>query len=274
MTMKIEKFVSAEFGGIRVGYNEQVELLFCAKDVCNALGYGNSREAIRKHVEMDDVTKRDTIDSLGRTQSTTFINESGLYALILASKLDSARRFKHWITSEVLPNIRKHGGYMKVRPNESDEELMARALQIANVTLQKKDKQIDLLQPKADYADEVLLSVDCLTTSQIAKELGMTAQALNKLLCEKDIQYGQSGQYLLKGDYVRMGLAQNRTFTYRDSKGGVRTQTQMVWTEKGRLRIHNLIKRLRQQATYDLFSMNNDLQTINFNTHINYEEII
>lgn len=273
MTMKIEKFVSAEFGGIRVGYNEQVELLFCAKDVCNALGYGNSREAIRKHVEKGDVVKRDTPTTSG-IQLMTFINESGLYGLILGSKLDSARRFKHWITSEVLPDIRKHGGYMMVRPNESDEELMARALQIANVTLQKKDKQIDILQPKADYADEVLLSVDCLTTSQIAKELGMTAQALNKLLCEKDIQYGQSGQYLLKGDYVRMGLAQNRTFTYRDSKGRVRTQTQMVWTEKGRLFIHNLIKRLRQQATYDLFSMNNDLQTINFNTHINYEEII
>ena len=88
---------------IRTMSNEQGEPLFCAKDVSVALGYDNSREALRKHVDRDDVTKRDTIDSLGREQLTSFINESGLYALILGSKLESARRFKHWVTAEVLP---------------------------------------------------------------------------------------------------------------------------------------------------------------------------
>ena len=112
MKNQIQIFKNQEFGAIRTMSNEQGDVMFCAKDVCNALGYGNSREALRKHVEMDDVTKRDTIDSLGRKQLTTFINESGLYALILSSKLDSAKRFKHWVTGEVLPSICKQGGHL------------------------------------------------------------------------------------------------------------------------------------------------------------------
>ena len=95
---------------IRTMSNEQGEVMFCAKDVCDALGYKRSRDAIDQHVEKDDAVKHRLIDSLGRKQLTFFINESGLYSLILSSKLESAKRFKHWVTSEVLPAIRKQSG--------------------------------------------------------------------------------------------------------------------------------------------------------------------
>ena len=156
---EIQIFKNQEFGAIRTMSNEQGDVMFCAKDVCGALGYNNSREALRKHVNGDDVTKRDTVDSLGRKNFASFINESGLYALILSSKLESARRFKHWVTSEVLPSIRKQGGYIAARPNESDEEILARALQIMQATLQCRDEQIARLKPRAEYADHVLDSI-------------------------------------------------------------------------------------------------------------------
>jgi prophage antirepressor-like protein len=156
---EIQIFKNQEFGAIRTMSNEQGDVMFCAKDVCGALGYNNSREALRKHVNGDDVTKRDTVDSLGRKNFASFINESGLYALILSSKLESARRFKHWVTSEVLPSIRKQGGYIAARPNESDEEILARALQIMQATLQRRDEQIARLKPRDEYADHVLDSI-------------------------------------------------------------------------------------------------------------------
>ena len=241
---QIQIFQNHEFGAIRTLTNEQGEPMFCAKDVCDALKYGNSREALRKHVDEKDVTKRDTLTKGGK-QMMTFINESGLYALILSSKLESARRFKHWVTSEVLPSIRKQGGYMMARPDESDEVILARALQIMQATLQRRDEQIARLKPRADYADHVLDSISCFTVTQIGKELGMTGHDLNVLLCSHKIQYAQSGQYLLYADYARQGLAKNRTFSREASDGTLHTRTYLVWTEKGRDFIHQLLdKRL------------------------------
>ena len=239
----IKIFENQEFGVIRTMSDEQGNPLFCAKDVCDALGYNNSRDAMRKHVEIDDVAKRDTMDALGRMQPTTFINESGLYSLILSSKLESARRFKHWVTSEVLPSIRKQGGYMVARPDESDEVIMARALQIMQATIQRRDEEIATLKPKAEYTDQVLDSITCLTTTQVAKGMGMTANELNRILCQKHIQYRQSGQYLLYAPFARQGLAQNRTRTFRDLFGAVHTTSQLVWTEKGRQFIYHLLNK-------------------------------
>ena len=237
---EIQIFKNQEFGAIRTMSNEQGEVLFCAKDVCDVLKHTNSRRAIAKLVDEGDVTKRYTPTTSG-DQLMTFINESGLYALILSSKLDSAKRFKHWVTSEVLPSIRKQGGYMVVRPDESDEVIMARALQIMQATLQRRDEQIAKLQPRADYADHVLDSISCFTITQIGKELNMTGHDLNMLLCQKHIQYPQSGQYLLYADYARQGLAKNRTFEYHSPDGELKTRTYLVWTERGRDFIHKLL---------------------------------
>ena len=127
---EIKIFNHAEFGQIRTMQDEQGEMLFCGKDVAEALGYDQPRKAVERHVDKDDGTKRTLIDSMGRKQRATFINESGLYALILSSKLPTAREFKHWVTSEVLPSIRKQGGYMVAHTDESDEVIMARAMLI------------------------------------------------------------------------------------------------------------------------------------------------
>lgn len=241
MTTTIQIFENAEFGKVRTMTSDEGEVLFCGKDVASALGYKKPLEAIAQHVEADDSVKHGLIDAMGREQKTIFINESGLYALILSSKLESARRFKHWVTAEVLPAIRRQGGYMVARADESDEVIMARALQIMQATLERRDREIVLLKPRAAYADHVLDSIACLTVTQIAKELSMTGRELNRLLCERGIQYPQSGQYLLYAKYARRGYAQNRTHEYHNSEGDLVTRTYLVWTEAGRDFIHQLL---------------------------------
>ena len=239
---EIQIFQNVEFGAIRTMSNEQGEVMFCAKDVAEALGYSNGRDAVRKHVDGEDKTTVAICDTGSNYKSqATFINESGLYSLILSSKLESAKRFKHWVTSEVLPAIRKQGGYMVAKQGESDEVIMARALQILHATVQRRNEQIAKLQPKADYADEVLDSVTCITTTQLAKELGMTAQELNRRLCEMRIQYWQSGQYMLYAEFARQGFAKSRTHKRVLKHGMVITEMYLVWTERGREFIHQLL---------------------------------
>ena len=238
----IQIFENQEFGAIRTMSDEQGEPLFCGKDVARALGYKNPERALRIHVSLEDKGVNEMVTP-GGTQQAIFINESGLYSLILSSKLESAKRFKHWVTSEVLPSIRKLGGYMVARPDESDEVIMARALQIMHATIQRRDEEIAALKPKAEYTDQVLDSITCLTTTQVAKGMGMTANELNRILCQKHIQYGQSGQYLLYAPFARQGLAQNRTRTFRDLFGAVHTTSQLVWTERGKEFIYNLLNK-------------------------------
>ena len=234
-------FQNVEFGVIRTMSNERGEALFCAKDVALALGYGQPRKAIARHVDEDDGVKRTLIDSLGRKQRAAFINESGLYALILSSKLEGAKRFKRWVTSEVLPAIRKQGGYMVAKEGESEKEVMKRALEIVKTTLAKRDEQIAKLQPRAEYAESVLDSITCITTTQLAKELGMSAQELNRRLCEMRIQYWQSGQYMLYAEFARQGFARSRTRKHTLKHGMVLTEMYLVWTERGREFIHRLL---------------------------------
>ena len=240
MTNQIQIFENQEFGTIRTMSNEHGEVMFCGKDVAEALGYSNTKDALLRHVETEDKLGS-RITTSGQSRTMTFINESGLYSLILSSKLDSAKRFKHWVTSEVLPSIRKQGGYMVARADESDEVILARALQIMETAVQRRDEEIARLKPRAEYADHVLDAITCITTTQLAKELGMTAQQLNRLLCEMHIQYWQSGQYMLYADYARMGLAKSRTSTHTTSCGVVLTEVYLVWTERGREFIHQLL---------------------------------
>ena len=237
---KIQIFQNVEFGAIRTMSNEQGEPMFCAKDVCDALGYKQTHKAVERHVDEGDGMKRPTPTKSG-TQTMLYVNESGLYALILSSKLESAKRFKRWVTGEVLPTIRKQGGYIAAKQGESEEDIMARALEIVKTTLQRRDKEIARLLPKALYTDEVLDSITCITTTQLAKELGMTAQQLNRLLCEMRIQYWQSGQYMLYADYARQGFAKSRTRKHVLKHGMVITEVYLVWTESGREFIHRLL---------------------------------
>ena len=118
---------------------------------------------------------------------------------------------------------------------------MARALQIMQAAVLRRDEEIARLKPRAEYADHVLDSITCITTTQLAKELGMTAQQLNRRLCELHVQYWQSGQYMLYAEYARQGFAKNRTRTHTVVDGTVLTEVYLVWTERGRDFIHRLL---------------------------------
>ena len=236
---EIQFFQNQEFGAIRTMSNEQGEPMFCLKDVCDVLELRTQK--VVQRLEDDVLSKYPIVDTLGRTQQATFVNEDGLYDTILESRKPQAKLFRKWVTSEVLPSIRKQGGYMVARPDETDEEILARALQIMKAAIESRDEVIAELLPRADYADEVLDSVSCITTTQLAKELGMTAQELNRRLCEMRIQYWQSGQYMLYADYARMGLAKSRIHKRVLKHGMVLTEMYLVWTERGCEFIHSLL---------------------------------
>lgn len=271
--IQVMVFEDPEFGRIRTMTDKKGYPLFCGKDVCEALGYRKPDVAVRQHVTARDVTKRYVGLMVGKKKDGTpivqqrqilFVTESGFYALVLGSKLDTAQKFKHWVTAVVLPQIRKTGGFVPLHEGDTDEDIRRRAEEVLKATLEQKDKlireqnmllgqknkqlaeqetEIDRLLPKALYADNVLDSISCYTTTQIAKELGMTAQELNRLLCAERVQYYQSGQYMLYAEYAHRGLAKSRThfdlFVGRDT---VCTRMYLVWTEKGRKFIHQKVK--------------------------------
>ena len=351
-------FENPEFGMVRMATDEKGEPWFCAKDLCDALGYKRADLAVKQHVNPHDAAKRCVWVEVGKKKDGTpakrlmqmiFVNESGFYALVLGSKLPSAVMFKDWVTSVVLPQIRKTGGYIPVHEGESEEEMIRNAEQILRATLKEKEnllekqkklleeqkarldgqkaliavlderlakqktvlhqqevqmgldkkligeqdveirrlngvldeqtrwasiqgenvinleKQVDGLLPKAIYSDNVLDSVSCFTTTQVAKELGITAQELNRSLCALHIQYYQSGQYMLYAEYAHMGLAKSRTRynAFLDPKcdgrqakmGKAVTHTYLVWTEKGRKFIHDLAHRFWELA--EMFEVKN-----------------
>ena len=240
----IQIFNHEVFGSVRTLVNEQGEPLFCLKDVCAALEL-DGKQVVRR---LDDgvVSKHPILDSLGRIQQTTFVNEDGLYDVILDSRKPSARAFRKWVTSEVLPQIRKTGGYIPTKDADgrplTDLEIVCLAFKIQQRTIEEQHKLIDELAPKAEYADEVLDSVSCYTTTQIAKELGMTVYDLTRELIGRKVMYKQSGQYMLYAEYARKGYARSRTHLHRDSEGNVYTEMYLVWTEEGREFIHHLIE--------------------------------
>ena len=334
----VRVFENPEFGMVRMATDEKGEPWFCAKDLCDALGYKKASDSVKQHVKSSDTMKRGVTSPVknrfgvceGKLKNVQmiFVNESGFYALVLGSKLPSALMFKDWVTSVVLPQIRKTGGYIPVNEGESEEEMIRNAEQILRATLKEKEnllekqkklleeqkilmeeqksklhqqevqmgldkkligeqdeeihrlneevndqmvrmaiqgqnvvaleRQVDGLLPKAMYSDNVLDSVSCFTTTQVAKELGITAQELNRSLCSLHVQYYQSGQYMLYAEYAHMGLAKSRT-QYRAfmapagdgtkrKVGKVVTSTYLVWTEKGRKFIHDLVHRFWELA--------------------------
>lgn len=170
---EIQVFNNPAFGEIRtVSINN--EPWFVGKDVAQVLGYQNSNKALADHVDEDDKLQGDGVtirDSIGREQHPTVINESGLYSLILSSKLPSAKAFKRWVTLEVLPAIRKNGGYMAGQERMTDQELMAQALLVAQRTIESKNKTIQEMQPKALFADSVAASGSTILVGELAKIL-------------------------------------------------------------------------------------------------------
>ena len=187
---ELKIFENENFGEIRTIIDDNKEPWFVAIDICNVLELKNPTVAVRR-LDEDERTKY----NLGRQGMTNMVNEYGLYNLILASRKKEARDFKRWITHEVLPAIRRDGGYMVVGQGESEEDILARAMIIAKKNIdklelenKKKDQIIGELKPKADYVDKILQNKSLIKISSIAKDYGMSAQEMNKLLHELRIQ--------------------------------------------------------------------------------------
>ena len=213
---------------------------FVGKDVADVLGYKNQNDALSKHVDGED---KDTIairDSIGRNRNTPIINESGLYSLVLSSKLPSVKKFKRWVTSEVLPTLRKTGQY---QVNElSGQELMAKALIEAQSVLAAKDKVIEEMKPKASYYDVILNCKGLLATSVIAKDYGWSAIRLNEYLHKKGIQFKQGKTWLLYQKYATEGYASTKTHEHLGNDGTNHANVHTYWTQKGRRFIYDLLK--------------------------------
>nr|DAE51684.1 MAG TPA: repressor domain protein [Caudoviricetes sp.]DAZ68172.1 MAG TPA: repressor domain protein [Caudoviricetes sp.] len=177
LVQNLEVFENEEFGPVRATTINN-EPWFVGKDIASILGYAKPQNAIANHVDEDDTLKQGIIDKLGRSQQTTLINESGLYSLILSSKLPNAKKFKRWVTSDVLPSIRKTGGYIPHDENMSDDEIMARALLVAQKTIEEKSKllqqakeTIEDMKPKALVGECLEVSKDSILVRELAKIL-------------------------------------------------------------------------------------------------------
>lgn len=272
MENQLQIFSNPEFGEVRTQVDEKGEPWFCAKDVCDALKHTNSRRAIAQLVDEGDVIKRYTPTSSG-DQLMTYINESGLYSLILFSKLESAKRFKHWVTSDVLPTIRKHGAYFTndalERAVKEPDFLIKLASAIKHERQQKEmyaqkcteqGKTIKQLEKQSAYVDYVLQSPGLLNINQIAQDYGISAQCLNSLLRQHLIQYKSNNQWILYAKYKDKGYVHSTTHILDNGIVVMHTQ----WTQKGRLFLYEQLKSwgfypiMEQQDMIkrtDLFSM-------------------
>ncbi len=168
MKNEIQKFESGMFGQLR-GINIGGEAWLMATDVARRLGYTNPQKAIRDHVDDEDKTLNESFTINGTIP--VLINESGLYSLILSSKLPRAREFKRWVTSEVLPQIRRTGGYIPLAAEDDEKTILAKALRIANRTLEQKDELLEAQRPKVEFADAVTTGDGCILMSELAKLL-------------------------------------------------------------------------------------------------------
>lgn len=230
-------FNNPEFGNIRTIECDGAPW-FVGKDVAEALGYAKPRNAIDTHVDPDDALKQGVTDSMGRTQEMTIINESGLYALVLGSKLPTAKKFKRWVTSEVIPSIRKSGGYINGQENMTPQELMAAALLMAQKTIEARDVRIaaltvenQIMAPKADYFDD-LVDRNLLTNfRETAKEIGAPPKKFVEFLLGKKYIYRDKKGKLLPCEAKNDGLFEVKECLNEKTKwSGVQT----LITPKGR----------------------------------------
>jgi len=192
---KLRIFENMEFGKLTV-IEKDGEFFFIGKEVAEKLGYSNTRDALVRHVDIDD--KADVVFHDGRQRrSMVSINESGLYSLILSSKLPQAKEFKKWITTEVLPSIRKNGGYIKNQEKMSNEEILANAVLLANHLIAEKEKIIEDLEPKAKYFDELVDNNLLTNFRNTAKELHIPQKVFIQFLLEKELIYRDKKNRLL-----------------------------------------------------------------------------
>lgn len=254
--------------GVQLFINKELELEVRAveingegwlvgKDVAEVLGYSNSRDALSNHVDDEDKASVAIYDGR-QNRNMTIINESGLYSLVLSSKLPGAKKFKRWVTSDVLPSIRKHGMYATDELLDNPDLLIAAATKlkeeraarleaekkVENLTLinAQQNQRIGELQPKATYYDLILQNNSLLAISAIAKDYGMSGTSLNKKLHELGVQYKLGEQWLLYAKYHDKGYTFSKTQNYSRTDGSQGSKLHTYWTQKGRLFIYDLLK--------------------------------
>ena len=262
MTNEIQVFSNVKFGQVR-GAMIDGEPWLVGKDVAERLLYSNPQKAIRDHVDSEDRGVNE-MDTPGGKQMVVMINESGLYSLIFGSKLDKAKEFKHWVTSEVLPAIRKTGGYVNNSEVFIDNYLPFAddaTKQLFRLTLDVVDKQnkqiadqqkelaektaaIEIMEPKASYYDIVINSPDLIPITIIAKDYGKSGTWLNRKLNEKGVQYRREKTWVLYHQYADKGYVGTKTYAYSGKAYGSEKHVAIntFWTQKGRLFIYELLK--------------------------------
>lgn len=228
-------FNNAEFGNVRT-IEINGEPWFVGKDVAESLGYTNPTKAMQDHIDKEDLTFNETL-KLSRQTGAWLINESGVYALIFGSKLPNAKKFKHWVTSEILPTIRKTGSY-SITQSKPDSYMIENPADRARRWAEEYEEKLALeckiaeQQPKVEYHDAVLNKSGLLTTTAIAKDLGFkSAKQLNDLLKRDRVIYKKSDTYYLYADYeylITEGYCDYKSYKNENSS------LSLQWTEKGR----------------------------------------
>lgn len=217
------------------GYVENDKVFLHIEDVARGLGFTTVATSGNECVRWSRVNKY--LESFStQVPKDGFIPENIFYKLCMKADNEVARKFQDLVCDEILPSIRKNGGYIVSSEEDDDEDIMARALLVAQRTIEKKNNKIKELEvkveedkPKVEYYDKVLDSVSTFTTTQIAKEVGLSAMGLNLLLQTLGVQFKQSGQWLLKSKYQDKEYTSVKTHEVRGT-----TQHSTVWTEKGR----------------------------------------
>ncbi len=230
---QIQVFNNPQFGEIRTLADNGGNILFVGKDVAKALGYKNTSKAIQQHVDDEDKSTLPIREAAYETRAIV-INESGLYSLILSSKLPQAKAFKRWVTAEVLPQIRKTGGYIPTHDADghtlTNEEILALADKIVGSTIRLVNAPC----------------MGCLTATEVARSWGMDAHSFNNLLKTMGVQYRKGGSWHLAPSLEGLQLAEERHFVYYSLMGERKKRSYLVWTPEG---VRHLERRL-QQAHY------------------------
>lgn len=246
---EIKIFQNEKFGAVRT-VMQNGEPWFVATDVCGALDIGNPSQAISR---LDADEKMNTLISNERNRrgnpNITIVSESGLYSLVLGSRKPEAKEFKRWITHDVIPMIRKTGGYVANEDLFLDTYFPGLSENVSFVfkttlqELRKANQKVAELQPKADYLEKILQSNEALTITRIAKDYGKSAMKMNEMLHERKIQFKSGDQWVLYQKYSNKGYTQSYTATYEDNSGVLQTKTYTKWTQAGRKFIYELLKK-------------------------------
>ena len=254
MNNQVTIFNNPQFGDIRTAGTAD-NPLFCLADVCNALGL--SAKGVNQRLNKEVISNY-PLETAGGIQQALFVNEDGLYDVILDSRKPEAKMFRKWVTSDVLPTIRKTGGYITATTEMSDAEILAKAVLVAQTTIANRETRIKQLESENaeqktliqqmqkgnDYLNVILQSKGTLAITQIAADYGMSAVKFNKKLNEMRIQHKVNGQWILYSNLMGKGYVHSRTISFTHSDGRPDTRLCSEWSQRGRMFLYDALKEI------------------------------